>query len=85
MYIKWQDAYGGSSDWKELEEIKKEKFTPTEVHSVGRLIGETSSAIRLVPHIVGEEDDRIMCAGCGEMTIPKKNVIERKELFKRAK
>ena len=80
LYVKWQDAYGGSSDWKDLDEITDEEVTPTEVHSVGWLIGESRSALRLIPHVVGEKDDRIMSAGCGEMTIPKKNILSRKIL-----
>lgn len=82
VYIKWIDAFGVGADWEPIEDMLED--SPMECESVGWIAKETEHYILIVPHIHGAvvvgANRRSEESGCGDMAIPKKAILERKEL-----
>lgn len=68
VIVKWLDAFGCSSSWRERDDI--EKATPSICESVGWLIKDEDDYIVLVPHVANETLGSTW-QGCGDMTIPR--------------
>lgn len=75
LLVEWDDAHSGSR-WEPLEDLKA-RTLPLSCRSVGWLVEETKTALLLVPHISGENNQQIMSNGSGEIEIPKSCITKR--------
>ena len=84
VYIKWIDAFGVGAEWQPIEEMLGD--APMECESVGWIAKETKNYILIVPHIHGAvtvgANRRSEESGWGDMAIPQKAILERKDLNK---
>ncbi len=79
VYIEWFDAYGCSSTWQDMPEIKP---SPIVCKSVGWLLHDGDDCKVIVPHTMPDDHDHANPQGCGDMTIPTvaiKRIVEMKE------
>jgi hypothetical protein len=81
VYVEWLDAYGCSTDWSTMESFAPDDG-PVLNYSVGWLLYDVNDCIVLVPHITGE-NKQCHETGCGDMTIPKCNIIKQQILRKK--
>lgn len=75
VMIDWIDSYGCSTDWRELEALKKDQ--PMVCKSVGWLLaGDINNAqfVTIVPHVTPGDHERANQQGCGDMTIPRRAI-----------
>ena len=76
VLIDWQDSFGCSSSWQEIEECKPQVMT---CQSVGWLIYDGDDCKVVVPHLSTQQPE-IQPQGCGDMTIPARAIIRIVEL-----
>ncbi len=67
VLIEWEDSYGCSANWQDLDHPKP---TPMRCRSVGWLYYDGPDCKLLVPHVADGDGDQTLCQGCGDMTIP---------------
>jgi hypothetical protein len=67
VLVEWEDSYGCSSNWQDLDHPKP---TPMRCRSVGWLYHGGPDCKLLVPHVADGDGNQILCQGCGDMTIP---------------
>lgn len=67
VYIEWEDSYGCSSDWEDLENCSP---APMVCRSVGWLIHDDQKVKVVVPHLTQTDHPNSSLQGCGDMTIP---------------
>ena len=74
VYIEWEDSYGCSPDWEDLENCQP---VPMVCRSVGWLIHDDEKCKVVVPHM-NEPDhpNAFKRQGCGDMTIPTAAVVK---------
>ena len=79
VFVRWVDSFGSSSEWSETEGLEAKSHV---CHSVGWLKAESDDSIVVIPHIspanseIGSDEH-----GCGDMTIPKRAIIEQIEIL----
>lgn len=77
--ITWLDSMAGSG-WKFIKDFQD--GVSMECESIGYVIAETDKYIIIAPHYHSENDDAgAIESVCGEMSIPKCSILERKELI----
>ena len=70
VLVEWQDSYGCSSSWQELDgNISARAMV---CRSLGWLRGLNSRCVTVVPHIAKND---LAEQGCGDMTIPAAAII----------
>jgi hypothetical protein len=67
VYIEWEDSYGCSSNWEDLENCLP---APMMCRSVGWLIHDDKKCKVVVPHLNQADHPNSNLQGCGDMTIP---------------
>ena len=77
--IEWLDSYGGTTGWKSVEDCTPDVLT---VRSVGWLLHDDENVVVIVPHIVQPDPEtRIAAQVRGDMCIPAKAMVRRRELW----
>jgi hypothetical protein len=76
-YIKWVDSFGVSSSWGTLE---PEHCKPIYCESIGYVVFENDEIVTVAPHRTLPHPSQPDMHYCGDMTIPKVAVVERKVL-----
>ena len=79
VYIEWHDAHGVEPNWEWMEELLEKVDYICITKSVGWLIKENSKQVVVLPHYIAASKD-MRAQGCGEMTIPKVNILRLVEL-----
>lgn len=72
VMIEWVDACGCSTEWRNIEELKKDRLTVCK--SVGWLVNNEPNDddfVTIIPHQAIEPRDGAKEQGCGDMTIPR--------------
>lgn len=75
--IEWIDSYGCSASWQEIADgIELETIT---CFSIGYVLKENDNLLVIVPHYAPKT---VLNSpqGCGDMCIPKKCIVSRREL-----
>lgn len=75
LLVSWVDSSSHPDGWKPLDELGDD-LEPVYCQSVGWLAGEGEDGIVLVPHISGGPDRGVREYGKGEITIPKRAIVE---------
>lgn len=68
VLIEWLDAYGCSTDWREIPSIIEDQ--PMLCRSVGWIVAKGKTSLTIVPHLSPSDHGRSEEQGCGDMTIP---------------
>ena len=79
VYIEWQDSYGCSPDWENLEDCSA---VPMVCRSVGWLVHDDEKCKVVVPHLNEANHPNAVLQGCGDMTIPTVAVVTMVDLKK---
>jgi len=74
VYIEWIDAHGVEPNWEWMEELLNKVGVIVVCKSVGFLVKETMKQVTIVPHVI-EAAPHVKAQGCGDMTIPKANIV----------
>lgn len=77
VLVEWEDSYGCSSNWQDLDHPKPR---PMRCRSVGWLYYDGPDCKLLVPHVAEGNGESVPIQGCGDMTIPASAVRSIKEL-----
>jgi hypothetical protein len=77
VYIEWEDSYGCSSTWEDIENCSPDVMV---CRSVGWLIHDDKKCKVIVPHMNEPFHPNVKRQGCGDMTIPTASVIKVVEL-----
>lgn len=73
--VKWIDAFGPTVPWTDVKELDLE---PCHCMSHGYLVAKTRQYYVFAPHVSGSGDV------CGDIKIPKQNIVTMTELVERA-
>ena len=79
VYIEWHDAHGVEPNWEWMEELLEKVDFICITKSVGWLIKQNWKQVVVLPHYIEASKDT-RAQGCGEMTIPKVNIVRRVDL-----
>ena len=73
VMIEWVDAFGCSTDWREMDNLDTESLL---CRSVGWLVHDGDGVKVIVPHMAEERRERTSIQGCGDMSIPAVSVTQ---------
>jgi hypothetical protein len=76
-YVRWIDSFGVSPGWGSLD---PENCKPIYCESVGYVIFEDDEIVTVAPHRTLPHPSQPENHYCGDMTIPKVSIMERREL-----
>lgn len=77
VYVEWQDSYGCSPDWEDLENCSP---VPMVCRSVSWLIHDNKKCKVVVPHLNEADHPNAVLQGCGDMTIPTAAIVKMVDL-----
>lgn len=72
VFIEWQDSYGCSSTWQEIDPDGQPQMMLC--HSVGWIVRQSRKCVVVVPHL-SQNEDLAKQQGCGDMTIPTASIV----------
>ena len=81
IYVKWKDAMASDTSWMSLDQaIEWGEDVCSDIDEIGYLIEENKEYILLASKINGGSEDSYTMVAC-LMKIPKKYIVERKDLI----
>ena len=72
--MEWEDSYGCSSSWEDLNESDNREPEHMRCRSIGWLVRQSKRNVVIVPHLAENERMGIK-QGCGDMTIPTASIL----------